>query len=293
MELRQLRYFITLAEELNFTRTAQRLHIVQPALSRQIKELEKELHILLFRRNKRSVELTESGRIFLPEAIKTLEQAEHAVTQARRAQAGIVGKIEIGYSSGSVLSGVLGAILRRYREAFPDVELRMRQVYPANQIELLMRGDVDIIFSMSNFIDVPADCTVFPLAEYPLHVVMPLEHRLAGRKTVPADALRQEAFIAHSDPGDGHGEHFLRKVLGFAPPIAYRTSSFLFMGVLIEAGFGLALMPTVMASAFSKGVTSSRVEGKEASFKIAAFARKNSLEAAVEHLVQISLEVIL
>ena len=98
MELRQLRYFITLAEELNFTRTAQRLHIVQPALSRQIKELEKELHILLFRRNKRSVELTEAGRIFLPEAIKTLEQAEHAVTQARRAQAGIVGKIEIGYS---------------------------------------------------------------------------------------------------------------------------------------------------------------------------------------------------
>lgn len=128
MELRQLRYFITLAEELNFTRTAQRLHIVQPALSRQIKELEKELHILLFRRNKRSVELTESGRIFLPEAIKTLEQAEHAVTQARRAQAGIVGKIEIGYSSGSVLSGVLGAILRRYREAFPDVELDRKSV---------------------------------------------------------------------------------------------------------------------------------------------------------------------
>lgn len=128
MEMRQLRYFITLSEELNFTRAAQRLHIVQPALSRQIRELEKDLGILLFNRNKRIVELTEAGRIFLPEAIKTLEQADYAVAQARRAQAGAVGKIEIGYSSGSVLSGVLGAILRRYREAFPDVELRMRQV---------------------------------------------------------------------------------------------------------------------------------------------------------------------
>lgn len=288
MELRQLRYFITLAEELNFTRAARRLHIVQPALSRQIMELEGELDTLLFYRSRRSVALTETGRVFLQEARKTVDQAEFAVAQAKRAHAGTVGRVEIGYSSGSVLSGVLGAILKRYRGAFPDVELRMRQVYPATQIDLLMGGDIDIIFGMSNCMALPRGCAVRPLARYPLHVVMPGDHRLAGRKAVAAKALLREPFIAHSEPEDSHGEFFLREVLGFAPRISYRSASFLFMGTLIEAGFGLSVMPSVMAAAVTGDVTSCPISGTGKSFDVAAVARKDGLNPAVTHLLAVA-----
>ena len=288
MELRQLRYFVALADELNFTRAAGRLHIVQPALSQQIRDLEEELGVVLFHRSKRLVEITEAGRIFLPEARKTLEQARHAAEQTRRAGAGTIGRLEIGYSSGSVLSGVLGSILRRYRKAFPEVELNMRQVFPATQIDLLMRREIDIFFGMSNAINLPRDCQVVPLARYPLRLVMSVEHPLAGRKKIKVEELSRESFIAHSDPEDRHGENFLKQVLGFNPLIAQRSSSLLFMGVLIEAGFGLAVLPTIMAEALPGGVTSRPLAGTKASFDVAAVIRKNGLEPAVKHLADIA-----
>ena len=290
MELRQLRYFAVLADELNFTRAARLLHIVQPALSQQIKELEEELGAVLLYRSRRSVSLTEAGRIFLPEARKTLEQARYAVEQTRRANAGTIGRIDIGYSSGSVLSGVLGAILRRYRKDFPEVELNMRQVFPATQIDLLIRREIDVIFGMSNFINVPRDCQVIPLASYPLRLVMSVEHSLARRKKISVVELADEPFIAHSDPEDQHGEQFLRQVLGFSPLISHRSSSLLFMGVLIEAGFGLAVLPTVMADALAGGVTSRPLTGAGVSFEVAAVVRKNSLDPAVKHLTDIAAE---
>lgn len=291
MELRQLRCFAVLADELNFTRAARILHIIQPALSQQIKELEEELGAALFYRNRRGVSLTEAGRIFLPEVQKTLEQARYAVEQTRRANAGIIGRIEIGYSSGSALSGVLGSILRRYRKAFPEVELNMRQVFPANQINLLIRREIDVIFGMSNSIAVPRDCRVIPLASYPLRLVMSVEHPLAGRKKIMVKELVDEPFIAHSDPEDQHGEQFLRHVFGFNPVISHRSSSLLFMGVLIEAGFGLAVLPTVMADALAGGVTSRPLAGAGASFEVAAVVRNNSLEPAVKHLTDIAAEL--
>jgi len=288
MELRQLRYFVLLADELSFTRAAQLLHIVQPALSQQIKDLEDELGVLLFYRSKRSVNLTEAGRIFLPEARKTLEQARYAVEQTRRAEAGTIGRIMIGYSSGSVLSGVLGSILRRYRQAFPEVELNMRQVFPATQIDLLIRREIDVIFGMSNSIIVPRDCEIIPLARYPLRLVMSVEHPLAGRKKIKMKELAEEPFIAYSDPDDQHGEKFLKLILGFEPLITHRTSSLLFMGVLIEAGFGLAVLPTVMSEAFSTGVTSRLLDGAKVSFDVAAMVRKKGLDPAVKHLLDIA-----
>lgn len=290
MELRQLRYFTALADELSFTRAAQRLHIVQPALSQQIKELEEELGAALFYRSRRGVILTEAGRIFWPEARKTLEQARYAVEQTRRANAGTIGRIEIGYSSGSVLSGVLGSILRRYRKAFPEVELNMRQVFPATQMDLLVRREIDVIFGMINSITLPRDCQVIPLAKYPLRLVMSVEHPMAGRKKIKTPELADEPFIAHSDPEDQHGEQFLRQVLGFNPMISHRSSSLLFMGVLIEAGFGLAVLPTVMADALAGRLTSRPLADTGASFEVAAVVRKNSLDPAVKHLVDIAAE---
>ncbi len=290
MELRQLRYFVMLARELNFTRAAQRLHIVQPALSQQIKELERELDVTLFNRNKRNVELTGTGKVFLQEAERTLAHATNAVTAAKRAQSGIIGKIEIGYSSGSVLSGILGAILQRYRQQFPEVELSMKQVYPATQMDMLLRHEVDVIFGMSNSIRLPSDCELFPLATYPLHVMMPEGHKLVGQKAVRVSDLREEPFISHSAPEDSHGADYLQNILGFSPHISHYSSSFLFMRVLIEAGFGLAIMPTVMASAFAGAVVSRPLSGAKETFDVSALVHKARQNPAVKNLVDIAIE---
>jgi DNA-binding transcriptional LysR family regulator len=118
MELRHLRYFVAVAEELHFGRAAARLHMAQPPLSQQIQSLEEELGVQLFQRTKRSVQLTDSGIVFLEEARLTLAQAERAMVAAQRASRGEIGRLVIGFV-GSASYSILPAILRAFRESFP------------------------------------------------------------------------------------------------------------------------------------------------------------------------------
>jgi DNA-binding transcriptional LysR family regulator len=124
MELRHLRYFIAVAEELHFARAASRLHIVQPALSKQIQQLEQELGFPLFYRTKQRVELLDAGQILLDEARRILRQAENAVESARRIHTGQSGRLRIGFSASATLE-VLPKILRKYRRLYPNVEVEL------------------------------------------------------------------------------------------------------------------------------------------------------------------------
>ena len=122
MELRQLQYFLAVAEELNFGRAAARLQIAQPPLSRQIRAFEQELGVELFRRTKRRVELTEAGRVFLEEARQILSQVEQGVRVAQRASRGEIGRLVVGFE-GSSTYDVIPVSLKVYRERFPEVDL--------------------------------------------------------------------------------------------------------------------------------------------------------------------------
>ena len=130
MDLRQLRYFVATAEELHFGRAAERVHIAQPALSIQIKALEDTLGVQLLSRTNRVVTLTEAGRLFLKEARRTLEQAQHAAVVARRAGRGEIGRIEIGYSADTSYSGVLSGVLRQYKRRVPTARTAPGRSYP-------------------------------------------------------------------------------------------------------------------------------------------------------------------
>ena len=145
IELRHMIYFIAVAEELHFGRAAERLFIAQPPLSQQIQRLEKELGALLFRRTKRSVELTEAGAVFLEEARRTVAQAELAISTARRAQRGEVGRLAIGFvASATYLS--LPETLRTYRRNYPEVELSLSELTTAQQVKALLNRQLDVGF---------------------------------------------------------------------------------------------------------------------------------------------------
>src|SRR5262245_52182100 len=145
MELRHLRYFVAVAEELHFGRAAARLHIVQPALSRQIRALEQEMTLRVFERDRRRVALTAGGAAFLGEARAILAAVDHAVETARRADRGESGILRIGYIPAVVYTG-LPDIVRAFRKRFPGVDVRCPQMNPALQVAALIAERVDVGF---------------------------------------------------------------------------------------------------------------------------------------------------
>src|SRR5689334_5740766 len=153
MELRHLRYFLAVAEELHFGRAATRLGIAQPPLSQQIRQLEQELGATLLNRTKRRVELTPAGRAFLEHTRQILAETERAKRVARRAGRGEIGRLAIGFVSSADLD-VLPRVLRAWRERFPDVEVELHALLTAAQVDALGRGRLDV-----GFIRLPADET--------------------------------------------------------------------------------------------------------------------------------------
>ncbi len=151
MELRHLRYFVAVAEELHFGRAAKRLNVVQPALSKQISRLENELGVRLLNRTKRSVELTEAGRVFLEDARQVLDQSERAALKARMMAKGEIGCVEVG-TVGSATYGVFKEVWGLYCKRFPEVTLAPYELTTAEQVEALRDGKIEL-----GFLRLPAD----------------------------------------------------------------------------------------------------------------------------------------
>src|SRR6476646_9502339 len=173
MELRHLRYFATLAQELSFTRAAQRLNVSQPPLSQQIRALEIELGTLLFLRTSRRVELTAAGHVFLAHAKAILERADQACAQTRAVGAGHAGHLEIGLS-GSLLLGPVPQLIASYRRGLPGVRVVLHEMTPAAQLAALRDRRIDISFSRTAVND---DFLVSELAwEDPVLVALPRGH---------------------------------------------------------------------------------------------------------------------
>ncbi|QRN97908.1 LysR family transcriptional regulator [Archangium violaceum] len=248
MELRHLRYFVAVAEELHFARAASRLRIVQPALSMQIKALEEELGTRLLERTRRHVELTEAGRLFLEEARRTLEQAERAARVAERAGRGELGRLEIGFSVNVAYSGVLARTLKAFRQRAPEIELLLHELHPFDQLEALVEGRIQVGLLTAPALPVPPELVTVRVATWPLMVAMPAGHPLAARARVPADLLVEESFIDFSGSKDEQGLSVLQRIWGFTPRIRYRSTNIMAVISLVAAGLGVALVPESMVS---------------------------------------------
>lgn len=253
MELRHLRYFIAVAEELHFGRAAARLHIAQPPLSRQIRQLEEELEVELLDRTKRRIELTAAGRTFLTEAKRVLAQSERAVRAAQSTGRGEMGPLALGFVPSAGLD-VLPRALRLCRARLPQLELELHPMTRCQQIDALRSGRIQIGLVLLPFEDAPL--AIEPLRREALVAVLPEGHRLARRERLKMLDLRTEAVISFPRPPRGR-DHIIVSACrqaGFEPQMSYATDRIETNLALVAAGLGVSLLPASVRNLRRVGV---------------------------------------
>lgn len=191
MELRHIRYFIAVAEHLNISKAAKHLHIAQPPLSRQIRQLEEDVGVTLLVRSKKGVELTKAGQAFLEQARKLVVQVGHATEVARHAQKGESGVVRIGIASG--LGGVVSKVVFEHRKRLPTVEIECKDIFSNFQNEALRDGEIDVGFLRPPVDQVNLNCEL--LFEEEFVVVLPGTHRLANRSFLRLKHVAHEPLI--------------------------------------------------------------------------------------------------
>jgi DNA-binding transcriptional LysR family regulator len=246
MELRQLRYFIAVAEELSFHRGAKRVGVSQPPLSRQIANLEAELGTRLLDRSKHSVALTDSGKVFYAEALKSLAAIDRTIDATQRAARGEIGSLTLGFG-GSATYAVVPKLLQRFRSLFPDVELSLHVLPMASQLDALREQSIDVGFAI-----VPVRDETFHskcVLRDPLVVAVPSRHPLAKKPKIALKALESYDFVMLSRSGGALV--FFTQVMGmcrragFAPTIAREVTPMESVIGLVAADVGIAIVPSV------------------------------------------------
>jgi DNA-binding transcriptional LysR family regulator len=255
MNLRQLRSFVAVAEELSFTRAAARLHLAQPALSVQLRQLEDELGVVLIDRSRRAIALTEAGTLMLDHTRRLLTQLEQTVDLVRRAGSGAVGHLSIGFVP-SAANDALPPLLRRFGATHPDVAIHLRELPPDALVRALHEGRLDVCFLYLPFEDPLLDQAV--VAREAFVAAVPQEHELARSKRIDVEALRDERFILparHSMPGLNAQVLDICREAGFTP-LAIQDDVWLVQTMvgLVAAGVGVALVPASAEALQRRGV---------------------------------------
>ncbi len=254
MELRHIHYFIAVAEELHFSRAAQRLHISQPPLSQQIQSLEDELKVKLFERTKRQVHLTEAGKVFLERSYQVLAQLEQAIAVTQQIGRGEVGQLAIGFVD-SAMYTLLPEILRVFREQSPAVELRLHELTTQEQIQALHHKQVDIGIVRSA-ISEPGLSVEYLLPES-LVLALPENHPFSAQTQVSLSTLADEFFILFPAK---LGPLFYEQIIyscqqaGFRPKVAQEAVQMQTIVGLVAAGLGIAIVPASLQHFHRSGV---------------------------------------
>jgi DNA-binding transcriptional LysR family regulator len=262
VELRQLRYFVAVAEELHFRRAAARLHISQPPLSQQIRQLERELGCRLLTRTRRRVELTPAGQAFLGDARQLLSELDGAVQTARRIDAGQTGRLRINFV-GSALLSVVPGIVQRFRAAAPNVEIELHERPTAEQLRLVSAGIVDV-----GLVRPPIEELTEMRAEIVLRertvAALPAGHRLADLRRVPLRRLAAEQLVLFPrEQAPGFHDLLISSMaaLGAHPQVVQYAPEMATIVCLVAAGVGVSLVPASVTRLALEGVTYRTVTG--------------------------------
>jgi DNA-binding transcriptional LysR family regulator len=243
MELRQLRYLVTLADERHFTRAAARLHIAQPALSQQVRRLEDELGIALVDRTTRHVSLTPAGERLVARARRAIAEVEAATAELSDLSGIRTGRVVIG-AMRSTGPYDLSALLAAYHGRHPGVELIVREEPSEVMLQHLHADALDVAFLSVNRLDAGPDIELHPLLDEPLVALLGPGHRLAGRRRLDMAELREERFVVFGEGGS------LRRIVvqgareaGFEPALAFESTERERIRAMAARGLGVALLP--------------------------------------------------
>src|SRR5882757_4426463 len=287
MELRHLRYFVAVAEELHFTRAAERLGIKQPPLSLQIRGLERELGASLFHRLTRGVELTETGALLLDEARRILDQVERTKTSVQSRARGETGRIHLGFACASCFQPLVPGIIRAYRERYPGVVLSPEQSNTARLAAGLRSGEIDVAFVRPPLSD-GGELTVEPLVEESMVIVLPESHPRAGDRSMPLAALAEETLILFPR-AIGHGLHDAIiascERAGFRPKLGQEAPQISTMVHIVAAVFGVSIVPQSITQIHVQGVAYLRIEGEAPRAPISLAYRRDDRSTVVRNFV--------
>jgi DNA-binding transcriptional LysR family regulator len=257
MKMRQLEYFLTIADEGGFNRAAKRLHVAQPSLSLQIKTLEYEVGAQLFERNKRHVFLTQAGKQFLQRARTILSLADTAKVEARCAEAGELGTLDIGYSASAMFTHTLPTAIRSFRRQYPYVLLSLHDVPSLEQLHRLMERTLDLGVLRKPDIKAPDGIHISEWQRTPLVVAIQEEHPLARRSSLSLSQLKAEPFILYPREA-GTGLYWqvtdLCAHAGFRPRVACEVLESSTIIGMVAAGVGIAIVPAGIRSIQFQGV---------------------------------------
>jgi DNA-binding transcriptional LysR family regulator len=255
MELRHLRYFVAVAEELHFGKAAQRVGIAQPPFSHQIQALEREVGVTLLARTKRSVALTAAGSAFLVEARRTLAHAAQATFAAQRAARGETGRLAVGFVDSAVY-GVFPRVLRYMRAKYPDLALVLLDMNSDEQLQALRANQLDVGLIRPPFADMTG-LRLETITTEPLMVALPQDHRLARQTHVALADLANEPFIfVPRRFGSGYYDHLMAVCTrgGFSPHVVQEAKAAQTMVSLVAGGLGVSLVPGSLINLQRRGV---------------------------------------
>jgi len=288
LELRHLRYFVAVAEELHFGRAARRLGITQPPLSLQIQRLETELGVRLFERTNRRVELTPAGKALLAEGRHVLADFDNATKAAQRAARGETGSLTVAFAA-SVMFLSLPRIIRRFRAQFPSVRLELRELPTGSQIVALRNGELDIGFLREPPPD--AELTTETVMREELLLALSKRHALASRKRLRLIDVANEDFVLFPrDLAPGLHAHVLAVCAeaGVHPRIV-QTSRELYTTVsLVEAGLGVTIIPASVRQMGWRGVRYYPIRSPSAVTRIDAAWRSDNASPILPAFVEIA-----
>lgn len=283
MDIRQLRYFIAVAEHLNFTEAANQLFIAQSSLSQRIAELEKTLGVKLFERNKRSVQLTSAGKVFLKEASYLLQKYEEATERTRQADSGIQGTLNIGFLGYSV-NQFLPKCIKKFRREYPLIQLKLDRYSHGRLNEALKNDELDLTFTSSFGLRNIPNLEVLKVYSDISTVVVYEDHPLASYEKVKMAELNEESFITQKREVSPQAyDRFLKMCTdsGFSPNIVNQTSFLDAVLLLVEGGLGIAVMPKNVKTFANPGLRFLEIEGQISEFDIVAAWKKNSSNPSI------------
>ncbi len=289
MELRQLRYFVAVAEELNFTRAARKLRISQPPLSAQIRQLEKELGTPLFRRLARGAELTDGGKLLLEQARIILKQVDDAALGVRRRARGETGRIIVG-SAGYYCHPIILKVLRKCHTLYPQLTI-VHELEVTNNpllIAWLRTGRIDVCLAPLP-IDDSEGLTLEPLVDEDCVIVLPQAHALANSATVPLAHLAKETFILC---GRDFSPAMFDSILtacsraGFRPKLGHQAPQALAVIPMVAAGFGVSIVPRSFGEFRFTGVNYIDFEGDAPRSAIALACRHDERSSAIKNVMK-------
>ena len=294
MELRHLRYFVTVAEELNFTRAAKRLGIEQPPLSQQIRHLEEEVGTSLFQRLPRGVALTDAGGSFLLDAREILERVRLATEHAQRVARGNLGRIRVGMINSAPFHPFVPRLIREFGQCYPEVTLSLEENTTPQLAEAVRDGSVDVAL-VRPLLGEATGLVIETLFDEEMVVALPEGHHLSRLTSLTLAALAQESFVLFPRPvGSGLYDEIISacRRAGFSPHIGHEVRQVTSIANLVAADLGVSMVPASMQQVLSTGVVYRPIAGDAPKARMSLVYRKDDPSATVRNMIELAHQVL-